>query len=195
MENRFEITPEIMENAETYMPIVLKERIAHELAEACATEKFRSEEEQVYGLPPVCCESTLNKSRVLLTILLVFYLKVWDESKEMPCSVEDYDKFMSSHPINQIERFKGTAYREKAFDLLADFRDMEKRLNAATYAYVRAKNDPATRLLVALGEIGSAEGIQKAIDIIHDSQDGIAEEIKRQERIINGEEGDDADGE
>lgn len=198
MENRFELTDEIMENAKTYMPILLKETISADVARVCVREAelirnppedgAESEEVTSYGLPPVWCESTLNKSRAMLTVLMTFYLKVWDESHPLLCDIDEYDQMMGSHVINQLERYKSTKYREKAFDILADYKDMEKRLNSCVYAVIREMNDPVTRFMTAMGEIGSTEGMENTLALLRESAKEMREENERQERIINGEE-------
>lgn len=198
MENRFELTDGIMEKAETYMPVLLKETISADVARVCVREAQlirkapdegeEPEEVTSYGLPPVWCESTLNKSRAMLTVLMTFYLKVWDDSRPLLCDIDDFDQMMGSHVINQLERYKSTKYREKAFDILADYKDMEKRLNSAVYSVVREMNDPVTRFMTAMGEIGSTEGMEKTLELLQESAKELRDENERQERIIKGEE-------
>lgn len=188
------ITQEIMRGANTYIPIAMKELIASDLARACikGTYMVRPHEETAefnseYGLSPVYCESASTKARILMTILMSLYLKVWGEDAEFLCDPEEYDKWAGAHVLNQIERFKSGELREKAFDLLADYREMEKYLNSAIYAVLRELNDPAKRFMEAIGQIGSMEGIQAALDSIKESQEGIDAENARQEQIIHGE--------
>ena len=50
--------------------------------------------------------------------------------------------------MNQLERMKGNAeLRDKVFDILRDYRDLEKRLSTAVYNAMQVMNDPANRLL------------------------------------------------
>lgn len=203
MENRFEVTREMMEKAKTYIPIAMKEMIASDVARGCIKqtklirnhEEAKQEQDDMYELSPVYCESSSTKARILMTILMVFYLEAWGDDSPMLCSVEDYDKVASAHVLNQIERFKTTDLREKAFDLLGDYREMEKYLNSAIYSVLREMNDPVTRFMRAMGEIGSVEGINNALEAIKEAQDGIIKEGQRQVRIIRGEEGDEGGGE
>ena len=206
MENRFEVTDEIMEKAETYMPILLKERIVTDTAWACVREVkvlYKDEEkakesakaDASLGLSPIMCESSLNKSRVMLTILMAFYLKVWDASVSLLCSVDDYDAYMGAHVLNQLERYKNTKYREKVFDILADYKDVEKRLNSAIYSLLREANDPARRLIVAMTTLDTPKNLSEALEVLRQAQEGILAENIRQDQIIRGGEEGNADGE
>ena len=197
MENKFEITKEIMANADTYMPLALKELISISKARECVKEtnyiqsmgvdtQFKGE----YGMGPMYCESPSTKARILMTCLMVFYLKVWPDSTDMICSLDDYDAWSKAHVLNQIERFKSTEYREKAFDIISDYREMERHLNSAIYSVLRELNDPVKRFMEAFGAMGSIEGIQEAVKSIEEAKDGIEAERERQESIINGEGGD-----
>ena len=195
MDNEFTITKEIMAKANTYIPIAMKEMIANEVARACvkATHAVRPFSDKTpydsdYGIAPNYCESISGKARVMLTILLSQYLGIWGDDANFLCAIDDYDKWAGAHVMNQIERFKTGEYREKAFDILADYREMEKYLNSAVYGVLRELNDPVTRIMEAIGYLSSREGVQQAIDTIKEAQDGITEEKKRQDEIIHGEE-------
>lgn len=202
MENRFEVTREMIEKAKTYIPISMKEFIAADVARLCTkqTKMIHShldtdEADDIYNMSPVYCENVSTKSRILMTILMVFYLGVWSDESPMLCTIDDYDEMAGAHVMNQIERFKTTPdLREKVFDLIGDYKEMEKYMNSAIYSVLREMNDPVTRYMKALGEIGSSEGLAKVLEEIQKSQDGIIQERERQERIIRGEEGDEGDG-
>lgn len=198
MANRFEITKEMMENADSYMPIVMKEGISASVARACVRDTAdihpllsKAEDENDYNVPPMYGEDTGAKARIMLTVLMSYYLKVWDRDKSFMCEDEEYDAVMESHIMNQIERFKATECREKAFDILSDYKELEKYVNCAIYSVLREKNDPVRRMMEALGAVGSAENLSEILEKIKGLQDEISEENARQERIIDGE--DDSD--
>lgn len=198
MANEFTITKEIMANAKTYIPIAMKEMIASEMARACVKEtyKVRPHADKTpydgdYGLAPNWCESVSSKARVMMTILLSQYLRVWGDEAAFLCDIGEYDQWAEAHILNQIERFKGSEYREKAFDILSDYREMEKYLNSAVYSVLRELNDPATRIISAIGVMFSAEGLEDAKSKIEEAYKGIAEEMKRQDEIIHGAETED----
>lgn len=200
MANRFEITKEMMENADSYMPIVMKEGISASVARACVRDTAdihpllsKQEDENDYNVPPMYGEDTGAKARIMLTILMSYYLKVWDRDKSFMCEDGEYDAVMESHIMNQIERFKATDCREKAFDILSDYKELEKYVNCAIYSVLREKNDTVRRLMEALGAVGAADNLSEILEKIKGLQDEISEENARQERIIDGE--DDADDE
>lgn len=195
MADEFKITEATMAQADTYIPLVMKEAIANDMARACVkrTDLIRpfgdkAETDGEYGVSPVYCESPGSKARVMMTVLMVLYLHIWDEDTPYLCEVSAYDQWAGAHVLNQLERFKAGAHREKAFDILADYREMEKCLNSAIYAVLRELNDPVKRFMEALGTMASAEGIQSAIETIREAEAGIEAERKRQEGIIHGEE-------
>ena len=196
MGEKFKITQETMASADTYITIATKELIASTMARACVkpTYMIHSFEEKdetyydgAYGLAPAYGESPSSKARVMMTILNVYYLHIWQDDRPLMCSQDEYDACDGAHILNQIERMKSGEYREKAFDILADYREMEKYLNSAIYSVLRELNDPVKRFMEAIGAIGSIDGIQAALDSIQESKEGIAAENERQERIIHGE--------
>lgn len=201
MGEKFKITPEIMKNANTYISIAMKELIASDLARACVKETYKikshednSQYQSDYGLSPMYCESPSSKARVMMTVLMSFYLNLWGDDKAFLCDISEYDDLASAHVLNQIERFKSGEYREKAFDLLADYKETEKYLNSAIYSVLRELNDPAKRILDALGNMASAEMMQNTLNQIQEYQAGIKEEIEKQRTIMENGEGVNADG-
>ena len=195
MGNEFRITEETMRKAETYIPLTMKEMIANDMARACVKRTglirpfgTEAEPEGEWGVSPVYCESPSSKARVMMTVLMVMYLKIWGEDTPYLCEIEAFDQWAGAHVLNQLERFKAGPFREKAFDILSDYREMEKCLNSAIYAVLRELNDPVKRFMEALGAMASAEGIQNAIETIKEAEAGIEKERERQERIIHGDE-------
>ena len=194
MADEFKITRNIMENATTYLPIGMKELICASLARDCVkeTSAIRPLEAEIesdgFMLEPVYCENTAKKARCMMGILLAFYLKLRSDDETIMCDVEDYDNWAGAHVLNQIERYKAGEFREKAFDLLSDYREMEKMLNSAIYSVLREMNDPVKRIIHSIGAMGSEEGLQSAIAMMEQTQEGIKQEQERQEGIIKGEE-------
>lgn len=198
MGETFKITHDMMRQADTYIPIAEKELIAATVARGCVkpTQMIHAYDEKdedyfngEYALSPAWCESPSSKARVMMTILNSYYLHIWDDKHALLCGTDEYDQYAGAHILNQIERYKTGEFREKAFDLMADYREMEKYLNSAIYSVLRELNDPVRRFLEAMGTMGSQDGIQAALDSIQQSQAGIAKEQERQEAIIHGEDG------
>lgn len=199
MGEAFKITHDMMAKADAYIPVAEKELIAATAARACIkrTNQIHAYDEKdetffngEYALAPMYCESPSSKARILLTVLNVYYLHIWDDKHKLMCDTDEFDKFAGAHILNQIERYKTGEYREKAFDLMADYRETEKYLNSAIYSVLREMNDPVRRFMEAVGTMGSQEYVQAALDNIQQSKDGIEKEKKRQEAIMHGKGGD-----
>jgi hypothetical protein len=118
MADEFKITKAIMEQADTYIPIAMKEMIASDVARVCVKETAMvrphgEEEEQgnEYAFAPTFCENPRSKARVMMTILLSVYLHIWGEDTPLLCDIESYDQWARAHVLNQLERFKAGEYR------------------------------------------------------------------------------------
>lgn len=201
METRFEITEKMMEEASTYIPLMLKEAISASYAYACVretqdirefakalneeAEQFDPNEEDLFGIPPTYCENTQMKSRVLMGIVLSSYLHIKSSKDDILCSIDEYDDWAGAHIMNQIERFKTNAkYKSKAFDILSDYKDMERRLNAAIYAVCKDLNDPCARIVKTIAYLSSEEAMENAGEIIRESLEGMKAEKEKQDNII-----------
>lgn len=201
MGNKFEITKEIMANAKTYIPVAMKELLASDIAYACVKPTYKihpheteEQTEDKYGLSPIFCESPSMKSRFMMSILLNFYLEVRGDDRSLLCEEEEYDAWSAAHVLNQIERYKAGEYREKAFDILSDYRETEKYINSAVYSILRDLNDPARRIMDALTNWGPQESLDEAVEKIKEVGKEIEDEKERQEHIIKGEEGEEVVG-
>lgn len=143
----FFITPEIIENAKTYIPLAEKVANAQEIAELvfAPDEPDESEEQtpaqtalELIGFRAVARENVIVKAVRLLGILVHDYLGI-EFTDEKPF---DYDEYASSHILNQLERYKSFAeYRIKVFDLLADYKEYKKIIEAEIYNERTVRND------------------------------------------------------
>lgn len=195
MTDRFVVTEKMMQEASTYISLSEKEAIATVIANACVVQcKMTGEDgadEDIFNIPapPMHKENTLEKTLLLTGCFLHYYLHVETESMNIP--IQEYDGWAGAHLMNQIERFKSTAHKTKAFDMLSDYRDLEKRVNCAIYARLNQKNDPCRRLLATLMVLGSEESMNEAQMMVNEAIKGMAEEQRKQDELIreagNGE--------
>ena len=200
MDNRFEITEEMMRNAESYLPLNAKEYIIRAAAPGCVKRVFDfrykpledggyeaeylTEKDDLPTTMPMYGEDTSYKNSVVMGTVLRFYLGI-DIGPSINLDAETYDLYAGSHIMNQIERFKANPeLKSKAFDMLADIRDFEKRLNCAVYSLLQLKNDVGGRVLNALGVMMSQEALEEVIRATNDAQQGIAAEKQRQDEFI-----------
>lgn len=193
-ERRFELTEDMMRKAESYLSLSAKEAIVQTVLPGCVKRIFDYDYEkdayQTKGddLPttmPMYGEDTAFKSRVVMGTVLHFYLGI-DIGENLSIEPDVYDLYAGSHIMNQIERYKANPeLKSKSFDMLADIRDFEKRLNCAVYSLLQLKNDMAGRVLTALGTMMSQEALENVIRATNEAQQGIAAEREKQDEFID----------
>lgn len=176
-----EITLEDMNNANDYVPILEKERFVTTVAYNCMDRLLISaaySEDDNRALPHMYKENTFIKSMYLMGALLTFYFhKDYDHvgEDEWLITADEYDRFMGSHIFDQLQQFKGNKdTRDKAFQLLADYKDIESRLNREIQGILAAQNDPVSRALMMFTQqinpndmsqmLADLEANQKALD-------------------------------
>ena len=95
-------------------------------------------------------------------------------------SADDYDRIGGIMLLNRIDRKKreGDVLRDKAFDLLADFRDLEKMLNTEIYANLAVMNDVVARMNMAMQSAVTPENLQE-LTAMADELEKTAEDIKK----------------
>ena len=142
-----EITKEMLTAAKDYVPISVKGEWVQEVAERCFDRlSITYGEEQ---MPPMYAINTEVKSRYLMGFFVQNYLgilggEVTSEPWLMP--EEEYDAWAGSHIFGQIDRWKHDAeVRDKCYDLMADYKDLEKRLSSRISGMLAVQNDPVIR--------------------------------------------------
>lgn len=193
MGNRFEVTKEMLMNARDYLTLNEKEAIASAVAPACIKKirdfnyeegRYEEDKDLLPGKAPIWGEDQAAKSSAFMGAVMYFY---FGEAigENLTIDRETYDKYAGSHVFNQIERFKADpATKNKAFDLLSDIRDLEKRINCATYSLLQVKNDVANRILEVLQSIFAEGALESVMDAVKDAQEGIEEEKRKQDEFI-----------
>ena len=174
MEN-FELTKDMMKRAITYMPLAEKTIYAELIARRCLKPikplKKDDNIESFLIIPSVVGEDILQKEQMLLNVLLSHYFDI----KLPQINADLYDKYMGSHFLNQLERFKGDPeYKTKAFDILTDFKTIKKMVDIEIYNYKTKENDIAERVLKGLS-LWSAERMTNDPEYLKK----MTEEIKR----------------
>lgn len=192
-ERRFELTENMMRDAESYLSLRAKEAIVRTVLPGCVKrifdydyekDEYQTQENDLPTTMPMYGEDTEFKSRVVLGTVLHYYLGL-DIGENLSIDAEMYDQYAGSHIMNQIERFKANPeLKSKSFDMLADIRDFEKRLNCAVYSLLQLKNDMAGRVLTALGTMMSQEALENVIRATNEAQQGIAAEREKQDEFI-----------
>ena len=175
------ISLEDMTKANDYVPILEKERFVSTVAFNCMDRLLVSaqyDDENSKALPHMYKENTFTKSLYLMGALLTFYFHFdYDHigEDEWLMTADEYDRFMSSHIFDQLQQFKANKdTRDKAFQILADYKDIESRLNREIQGLLTAQNDPVSRMLMAFSAqinpdemstmLANLEANQKALD-------------------------------
>lgn len=188
-----EITNQMLLDAKTYLPLAEKIAFVEKAAARCQNlVRITGESEtQTNALPSMHMENTERKMRYMMYALLHYYLGIEEldtEADGMLLSMGEYDEYAKDHPLNQIERKKQNAeVREVCFDLMHDYRVLEKMLNAEVYGMLQVQNDPVSRWLSYQQNTMTPEYMQALAGELKDTQDQFYELMnKRQGGGANG---------
>lgn len=193
-ERRFELTEDMMRKAESYLSMSAKEAIVQTVLPGCVKrifdydyekDAYQTKEDDLPTTMPMYGEDTAFKSRVVMGTVLHFYLGI-DIGENLSIEPDVYDLYAGSHIMNQIERYKANPeLKSKSFDMLADIRDFEKRLNCAVYSLLQLKNDVGGRVLNALGVMMSQDALENVIRATNEAQQGMQAEQQKQDAFID----------
>ena len=194
MEKHIVITEETVRHALSYVPVFTKETFVEHCAPGCLdTVRCSLGESADLAMPNMYKENTFKRSRYMMTAFVVFYLGT--PLKEVPSedgddwlmTQDEYDKWASSHVFNQLERMKGKAdLRDKVFDMLRDFRDLEKRLSTGIYSMLNVMNDVTNRIFLKVQQDTSAEALEeqrKTLNDLVEEFNRMKEEKEKQENL------------
>lgn len=142
-----EITKEMIEKARDYVTNAEKQKWVDTTATKCFDQLSIKLGEET--LPTMYMVNASIKSRYLMTALISLYFGEkfkGDETDEGLMCEEDYDKWAGSHIVCQIDRWKRDAdIRDKCFDLLHDYHELEKRLSSQITGILTVQNDMVVR--------------------------------------------------
>ena len=164
----------------TYLPLAKKQEIAEHIA-ANAMSRYRITAK--YADDPIVdqsmyAEDASLRDRYLLGVLLKLYLGIsFDavEGEEYLLSVDDYDRAAALHPMNTLERMKSDMkVRDSVFDLLRDYKDLERMVNTEIGSTVAARNDMLPRIFSVL----TATATPRALDQLTEMEQGIRAKAK-----------------
>ena len=144
------ITKEIIEKANTYLPMEEKRRWCEEIASLLIVnvpmEATNADTGEKEALPDRYEEQPVGRQMALAALLGKTYLGVVGADDKL--SAKDYDELLSSFIPNQLERFKGDKdVKNKVFDILYDYNETKKMLNAVLMQRLGHLNDPVIRMM------------------------------------------------
>lgn len=145
--NQIIITEETINNGVSYALCELKEKFVEDVYMKCLNRVDIMDP----PMPYMYMENTFLKSRYLMTALAKFYLRMDVETEDGDMWLmtrNEYDRFGASHVIGQLNRFRNNNpdLKDKVFDLLRDYSDLERRLSNAIRSGLTVMNDPANRI-------------------------------------------------
>lgn len=129
-------------------------------------------------MPIMYMENADRKSRLLLGFFLRLYLNWnWEHGEgeeaidEWLVPYDVYDKWMRGHIFAQIEKFKSDKdVKDICFNLLSEYKDVERRLNNEIYGKLQVKNDPVTRQIMQQQMNMTPEAIEQLFDGLKEAQ-------------------------
>lgn len=162
----FELTDEVMQNADVYMPLELKAKLAKDVAKECIVDMLTAEQnlegEKFLALPYIKGEDKELKALCLMQILLNYYLKI---DTKTPFDNEKYNYYAGGSILNQIERYKSNFdLKNKAFDLLADYKEFRKFVETEISNLIAVNNDALARVMAAIQVFSNPENIKKGLE-------------------------------
>lgn len=164
----FVLDTDTFNNARSYMPLEEKMALAYSIAPKCVLAAIA--DGGAIKIPNIYIEDNAVKAVYLMQVLVERYIGIPAKSK---FTSVDYDYYAGGHILNQIERFKGnSALKDKAFDLLSDFKDFKKLLDCEIINEKTKKNDALMRGTLCIQALVSADNI-KALKEELDKQKGL----------------------
>lgn len=174
------ITKENIQNAQTYMNIGAKQRMAEQIA-GWVVKPVEMTQDDLLPIPPVYKENRALKNILMMGILCKYYLqlnfecdkvtfidaKTGDviEEKEVDYypSMGAFDEMAQSAIMNQLERLKKNEKEISniIFDLLYDYKTLEQMVNAEIKDYLNEKNDTLTRMSNLVSVLLSQQQLEK----------------------------------
>lgn len=163
------ITELDLKSARSYVPVAEKEEFVEHCYQRCFSKvQINLGDDENGAMPNMYMENAFAKSKFLMSALVAMYLGKEKELETVdgdPWLMTDrqFDLWAGSHVLGQIERMKKKApqdLQDKVFDLLRDYKDLERRLSAAIYHGLVVENDPVNRLFLKLSMDSTPEAFE-----------------------------------
>lgn len=185
------IKEEDMKKVSTYLPIMAKREWVELVAEKCLVKMnlTASYQDENIPIPPIYKENVEYKARYLMGVFVTLYLhgswEVGEGEDEWLMPIDEYDKWARGHIFAQIEKFKSNQeLRDICFNMMNDFKDLTRQLNAEIEALMSVLNDPTSRQMAVMQMSMTPEALQRAVDELNEAAAAMKEyeETKQQEQ-------------
>lgn len=188
------ITEELILKAKNYLPLREKEEIAALIAEnSLETVKVNVDDgRDVRPIPSMTREDFSKKARFLMGVLVGKYLhSLPDGGKNLLLSEADYDEFAASHIFDQMEKMKRTSgipqeVKTKIYEILSDYREVEKRVNAGIYSLINIQNDVCLRLILMIDAQVTPKTLKSAGTALAETKAALEKFAAAKEEKTNG---------
>ena len=141
----------IRDKARSYVPMAEKEAFVRAVCDNCF-DRIAIGSGNGEDVPPMWKENGFIKARYLAGALVKLYFGLeyaTEAGEEWLPTTEEYDRIMALCPMNQIERIrkssKDAAVRDKCYDLIYDFKALERLLTGEIAGMRPAANDVLSR--------------------------------------------------
>lgn len=178
---RITITEETINESVSYALCEVKEKFVEDVYMKCLNRVDVSLDDSGNApMPYMYMENTFLKSRYLMTALAKFYLRMDVETEDGDMwlmTKNEYDRFGASHVIGQLNRFRNNNpdLKDKVFDLLRDYSDLERRLSNAIRGGLTVMNDPTNRIFQKITMDVSEEALASQKEQLEDLKKQFAE--------------------
>ena len=175
------ITEETINNGVSYALCELKEKFVDDVYMKCLNRvDVNLDDSGNAPMPYMYMENTFLKSRYLMTALAKLYLRLEVETEDGDMwlmTKNEYDRFGASHVIGQLNRFRNNNpdLKDKVFDLLRDYSDLERRLSNAIRGGLTVMNDPTNRIFQKITMDVSEEALESQKEQLEDLKKQFAE--------------------
>ena len=175
------ITEETINNGVSYALCEVKEKFVEDVYMKCMNRvDVNLDDSGNAPMPYMYMENTFLKSRYLMTALAKFYLRMDVETEDGELWLmtrNEYDRFGASHVIGQLNRYRNNNpdLKDKVFDLLRDYSDLERRLSNAIRSGLTVMNDPANRIFQKITMDVSEEALASQKEQLEDLKKQFAE--------------------
>lgn len=184
--DKFIITDKMMQDAKTYLPIADKQAIAEMIASKCIKDLPTAENnligEKFLAMPYLKGEDRRLKDMCLLYTFLTQYLSLEIDLLDE----KNYDYYSNDAIYNQIERYKSDfKLKNKAFDLLYDFKELRKMVDVEIENVLRVSNDPLARLMASIQTLTTPENIKIMLEELKKVSEKYSAELKDKKILPN----------
>ena len=186
MDNKKILTEEDIRKATSYLPLAKKTAMARAYAQDCLLQfDLSTGNDEVDKVFPSRFQE--NPQKRMLYGMLVMLRDYLHKKEDEDLSTDQYDEWGEASLFNQLDRFKSSKdqeIRNKAYDLVDDYREFYRMLGTEINSLAEAKNDILARFVQYVTLSQSPEAVEeqlKKLEELSKELDGMRNTIKEAE--------------